>query len=80
MTLTFCGRAVHKPAARAAVIATMPLSFAWMAFWMLTTLPLHVGLRAVGRNGFRNPGTSGYRVPMWAILPFLALLAASIVL
>jgi hypothetical protein len=78
MTLIFFGHEVHKPAARAAVIATMPLGFAWMAFWMVTTLPLHVALRVVGGNGFTNPRTSEYRVPVWAMLPFLALLVVSI--
>jgi hypothetical protein len=74
MTVTFRGREVTHPAARAGALAgattALALTAAWTLFWVLLTFPIHAALRATGGRGFLRKGDDGdaYRVPWWVML------------
>lgn len=68
-------RRIDNPAARAAAAAAATV---WLAFWLLTTLPLHLALCTIGRRGgFIRPGR-GYIVPWWAMLAVALVVTAPI--
>jgi hypothetical protein len=72
MTVTFRGREVTHPAARAGALAgattALALNAAWTLFWVLITFPMHAALRFAGGRGFLRKGDDAYRVPWWAML------------
>lgn len=68
---------------RAARALAYAIRLAWHLFWIPTTLPMHVALRAAGGRGFlrkRPDGQDRYAVPWWAILTVAAICTAPLTL